>query len=336
MVRWARRVHRIVSDSPGVHGGRRAARPIRLCGWRSRRRPGSMVPTEPRRGTTSHLQPHRTAPATPVPIGADTIGLMRIVVVGAGVMGSWTALWLRRGGHAVTLVDRHGPGNQLGSSGDESRITRSSHGADRHYPVWQRRALEPVAGARARRRDEAVRAGGRGLARERGADLRGRVARGAGRARDPGRAVVHRRARGPRAGPEPGRGPVGACSSPRAARCFARPAVVATLGPFRGRGRRDRRRARRAARRPVGGALGRVRLDDGGRPRGRCVRLRLRRRGCPSCSPTRSASSSSRIARTSCTSRSRPVTTATPRARSRLDRLRGLVLRLPVVRRGRG
>lgn len=87
-------------------------------------------------------------------IGADTIGLMQIVVVGAGVMGSWTALWLRRTGHAVTLVDRHGPGNRLGSSGDESRITRSSHGPDRHYPVWQRRALgqwrdlEQTAGAK--------------------------------------------------------------------------------------------------------------------------------------------------------------------------------------------
>lgn len=56
-------------------------------------------------------------------------------------MGSWTALWLRRAGHEVTLVDRYGPGNRLGSSGDESRITRSSHGPDRHYPVWQRRAL---------------------------------------------------------------------------------------------------------------------------------------------------------------------------------------------------
>ena len=66
---------------------------------------------------------------------------MRIVVVGAGTMGAWTALWLRRAGHAVTLIDRHGPGNKLGSSGDESRITRSSHGSDRHYPVWQRRAL---------------------------------------------------------------------------------------------------------------------------------------------------------------------------------------------------
>ncbi len=67
---------------------------------------------------------------------------MRCVVIGAGVMGSWAALWLRRGGHEVSLIDRHGPGNRLGSSGDESRITRSSHGADAHYPGWQRRALE--------------------------------------------------------------------------------------------------------------------------------------------------------------------------------------------------
>jgi glycine/D-amino acid oxidase-like deaminating enzyme len=56
-------------------------------------------------------------------------------------MGAWTALWLRRAGHEVTLVDRYGPGNRIGSSGDETRITRSSHGTDRHYPVWQRRAL---------------------------------------------------------------------------------------------------------------------------------------------------------------------------------------------------
>lgn len=66
---------------------------------------------------------------------------MRVIVIGAGVMGAWTARWLRRGGHAVTLVDRHGPGNTLGSSGDESRITRSAHGPDRHYPTWQRHAL---------------------------------------------------------------------------------------------------------------------------------------------------------------------------------------------------
>jgi glycine/D-amino acid oxidase-like deaminating enzyme len=42
----------------------------------------------------------------------------------------------------VTLIDRHGPANTLGSSGDESRITRSAHGTDRHYPRWQRAALQ--------------------------------------------------------------------------------------------------------------------------------------------------------------------------------------------------
>jgi sarcosine oxidase len=109
-----------------------------------------MVPTDLPSGTTGYKRPHQTAPARlstrphlacGIPPGADTIDLMRAVVVGAGVMGAWTALWLRRRGHEVTLVDRFGPGNRVGSSGDESRITRSSHGTDTHYPRWQRRAL---------------------------------------------------------------------------------------------------------------------------------------------------------------------------------------------------
>src|ERR671919_2545324 len=66
---------------------------------------------------------------------------MRVVVVGAGVFGTWTALWLRRRGASVTLVDQYGPGNSLASSGDESRVTRSAHGPDRHYPRWQRHSL---------------------------------------------------------------------------------------------------------------------------------------------------------------------------------------------------
>jgi glycine/D-amino acid oxidase-like deaminating enzyme len=64
------------------------------------------------------------------------------VVIGAGVMGSWTARWLLRRGYDVTLVDAHGPGNSLSSSGDESRVTRSAHGLDDHYPLWQRQSLE--------------------------------------------------------------------------------------------------------------------------------------------------------------------------------------------------
>ena len=66
---------------------------------------------------------------------------MHVVVIGAGAFGSWTALWLRRRGASVTLVEQYGPGNSLSSSGDESRVTRSAHGGDTHYPLWQRRAL---------------------------------------------------------------------------------------------------------------------------------------------------------------------------------------------------
>ena len=67
---------------------------------------------------------------------------MHVVVIGAGVFGSWTALWLRRRGASVVLVDQYGAGNSLASSGDESRVTRSAHGPDAHYPAWQRRALD--------------------------------------------------------------------------------------------------------------------------------------------------------------------------------------------------
>ncbi len=65
----------------------------------------------------------------------------RVAVIGSGVMGAWTALWLARRGQQVTLVDAYGPGNALSSSGGETRVTRSAHGPDTHYPRWQRRAL---------------------------------------------------------------------------------------------------------------------------------------------------------------------------------------------------
>src|SRR6266567_3232006 len=57
-------------------------------------------------------------------------------------MGAWTARWLLRRGMAVTLVDQYTPGSSLASSGGETRVTRSAHGSDDHYPRWQRRALE--------------------------------------------------------------------------------------------------------------------------------------------------------------------------------------------------
>jgi sarcosine oxidase len=68
-------------------------------------------------------------------------GHRRVVVVGAGVMGAWTALWLRRRGWDVTLVDQYAPGSSLATSGGETRVTRSAHGPDELYPRWQRHAL---------------------------------------------------------------------------------------------------------------------------------------------------------------------------------------------------
>ncbi len=65
----------------------------------------------------------------------------RVVVVGAGVMGAWTALWLRRRGADVILVDQYVPGSSLATSGGDTRVSRSAHGSDELYPRWQRRAL---------------------------------------------------------------------------------------------------------------------------------------------------------------------------------------------------
>jgi glycine/D-amino acid oxidase-like deaminating enzyme len=65
-----------------------------------------------------------------------------LIVVGAGAMGSWTAYRAQLGGRRVTLLDAWGAGNPRSTSGDESRIIRSSHGADRLYTRWARRSRE--------------------------------------------------------------------------------------------------------------------------------------------------------------------------------------------------
>jgi monomeric sarcosine oxidase len=57
----------------------------------------------------------------------------RIIVVGAGAFGSWTALYLLRSGFKVTLIDAWGPGNSRSSSGDETRVIRSTYGANEIY-----------------------------------------------------------------------------------------------------------------------------------------------------------------------------------------------------------
>ena len=69
----------------------------------------------------------------------------KIIVVGAGVFGAWTAHHLQQQGHAVTLVDAWGPAHSRSSSGGESRLIRAAYGKDSIYtrmardslPQWQ-------------------------------------------------------------------------------------------------------------------------------------------------------------------------------------------------------
>ncbi len=65
-----------------------------------------------------------------------------IAVVGAGAFGGWTALWLLRAGFRVSLVDAWGPGNSRATSGDETRVIRSTYGANETYFDLNIRALE--------------------------------------------------------------------------------------------------------------------------------------------------------------------------------------------------
>jgi len=89
-----------------------------------------------------------TRPATPLGVPAprpeDPAGMPSasdLLVVGAGVMGTWTAFLAQAGGgRAVTLLDAFGAGHSRATSGDETRIIRASHGTDRFYTRWSRRA----------------------------------------------------------------------------------------------------------------------------------------------------------------------------------------------------
>ncbi|MEO8621404.1 MAG: FAD-dependent oxidoreductase [bacterium] len=70
-----------------------------------------------------------------------------IVVIGAGVWGSFTALNLQKMGAKVTLVDAYGPGNSRSTSGDETRGVRSSYGdktgaLGELWMLWAREAIK--------------------------------------------------------------------------------------------------------------------------------------------------------------------------------------------------
>jgi sarcosine oxidase len=63
-------------------------------------------------------------------------GVGHVVVIGAGVWGSWTAYHLRKRGARVTLVDAYGPANSRATSGDETRGIRSSYGDRTTVDLW--------------------------------------------------------------------------------------------------------------------------------------------------------------------------------------------------------
>src|SRR5688500_5650412 len=65
----------------------------------------------------------------------------RVVVIGAGAFGGWTALALLRAGLRVTLVDAWGAGNSRASSGGETRIIRAVYGGVPVYSEMAARAL---------------------------------------------------------------------------------------------------------------------------------------------------------------------------------------------------
>ena len=81
----------------------------------------------------------------PAPLGTapTTTGAQRpsVVVVGAGIFGVWTALYLREQGHAVTLLDAYGPGNSRATSGDETRQLRVGYGDRELYARMAQRAM---------------------------------------------------------------------------------------------------------------------------------------------------------------------------------------------------
>ena len=65
-----------------------------------------------------------------------------IIIVGAGAFGGWSALYLLRKGFKVTLIDAWGPGNSRSSSGDETRVIRSTYGDNETYFDLNVRALQ--------------------------------------------------------------------------------------------------------------------------------------------------------------------------------------------------
>ena len=83
-------------------------------------------------------QLHTTASASPARHDM-TPNPRDFIVVGGGVFGMWTAWTLQTSGHSVTLIDQWGVGNNLSSSGGETRLIRTEYLGNRLYTglAWE-------------------------------------------------------------------------------------------------------------------------------------------------------------------------------------------------------
>ena len=82
-----------------------------------------------------------------------------VVVIGAGVFGTWSAYKLRQAGASVLLLDAYGPGNSRASSGGESRLIRLGYGPDEIYSRWAQHSLTRWQELFAKREDLFVKTG---------------------------------------------------------------------------------------------------------------------------------------------------------------------------------
>ena len=64
-----------------------------------------------------------------------------VVVIGAGVFGSWTAWHLAQRKRKVLVLDAYGAAHNRASSGGETRIIRMSYAEDEIYTRWSQRSL---------------------------------------------------------------------------------------------------------------------------------------------------------------------------------------------------
>ncbi|GAB5522433.1 MAG: N-methyl-L-tryptophan oxidase [Roseivirga sp.] len=66
----------------------------------------------------------------------------KVIVVGAGAWGGWSALMLQKAGYQVTLIDKAGPGNEKAGSGGKTRIIRMAYGGSQVYTDMVARSFE--------------------------------------------------------------------------------------------------------------------------------------------------------------------------------------------------